>query len=208
MLRDNWRVFMTMKRIFRGLKKEGWVESVRRKAPVDKKGDALPLYTYAAIYFVDSKLKNNMDVFEYGSGYSTLWYASRVGNVVAVENNAIWSKRVLNLVEKNGFTNVELLTVKNTRDEYINSINTTGRKYDLISIDGRNRLSCINVALKHLNSDGIVLFDDTQRVKYQSALSIFKDAGFKRLDFYGLRPLESDMQMTSIYYRDDNVFAI
>ena len=44
--------------------------------PIDKNSNPLPWVTYGFIDFISERLNKSIDVFEYGSGNSTLWYAT------------------------------------------------------------------------------------------------------------------------------------
>lgn len=55
------------------LYKDGWIRSLVECSPVDFKGNALPWLPYSAINLLQERLKEEMIVFEYGSGNSTLW---------------------------------------------------------------------------------------------------------------------------------------
>lgn len=69
----------------RVLREEGWLRSYREGVPVRRSGEPIPWYTYSAIAFLDERLPGDATVFEFGAGYSTLWYAARCSRVVAVE---------------------------------------------------------------------------------------------------------------------------
>ncbi|MDP2056339.1 MAG: hypothetical protein Q8K35_01095, partial [Thiobacillus sp.] len=49
--------------------------------------DEVPWITFRAIDWLDTYLKSDMSVFEYGAGGSTLYLAKRVRNVVSVEHD-------------------------------------------------------------------------------------------------------------------------
>ena len=63
----------------------------------DKDGNPIPWIAYSAIDFIQSRIKSDMSVFEFGSGASTAWWAKRVKEVDAVENDEEW----FNFVQKN-----------------------------------------------------------------------------------------------------------
>ena len=50
--------------------------------------------------YIDIRFKIE-NVFEYGSGNGTIWWASRSEFVRAVEHDASWYKKVLKLLPKN-----------------------------------------------------------------------------------------------------------
>jgi hypothetical protein len=60
------------------LKDDGWFRSCREQASVDANGNPIPWITYPAIEFLVKRINNQLSVFEYGCGNSTLWWASRV----------------------------------------------------------------------------------------------------------------------------------
>ena len=72
------------------LEDKGWVRSRRERLPVDRDGDCLPWYSYSMIAFLSDKVRPDMRVFEYGSGYSTLWWARRVAHVTSCEHDQYW----------------------------------------------------------------------------------------------------------------------
>lgn len=72
----------------------GWTNSVRADAPVDAQGDPIPWLTYPAIRALERIVKPGMKVFEFGTGYSTLWWSHHVAEVVGVEHSAEWVQKV------------------------------------------------------------------------------------------------------------------
>lgn len=50
----------------------GWINSFQNKMPMNKSGAPFPWVTYSFIDYISSRLKLDMDIFEYGSGNSTL----------------------------------------------------------------------------------------------------------------------------------------
>src|SRR4051812_38433389 len=67
----------------RYLEKIGWAESAISGRPVDGNGDPLPWYSYPCSAFLKGRINKRMHVFEFGSGYSTLWWAKRVATVTS-----------------------------------------------------------------------------------------------------------------------------
>jgi hypothetical protein len=49
-----------------GLTDEGWFNSYRKKLPVDRRGNPIPWCTYPFIHFIESRLRPDFRVFEYG----------------------------------------------------------------------------------------------------------------------------------------------
>ena len=53
----------------------------------------------------------------------------------------------------------------------MNAIDEIPGLFDLIVIDGRAREACLDAALSRLSPGGIILFDNTNRRRYRSALA-------------------------------------
>ncbi len=71
---------------------------------------------------------------------------------------------------------------------------------DILVIDGRARIGCLRTNLNKVKKDGIVLFDNSDRVVYQSGIQeILK--GWERIDFYGVTVNEYYFTQTSIFKR-------
>jgi hypothetical protein len=72
------------------LVQNGWFKSFKDKLPVDAEGKPLPWFTYPSILFLNERLTKTMNLFEYGTGNSTLYFASRVQQVISVEHDQRW----------------------------------------------------------------------------------------------------------------------
>src|SRR4051812_42929407 len=75
------------------------------KTPLDLE---LPWFSYAAIDFLQGYLKPCMNVCEYGSGGSTLFFARRTESVFSIEDNPRWFELVSRRLAEQSVANVEL----------------------------------------------------------------------------------------------------
>ena len=64
------------------------------EGPVDANHSPLPFITYPAQALLHQIVQPNFKVFEFGCGHSSLWWASRVEEVVSVEHDTTWIKRI------------------------------------------------------------------------------------------------------------------
>jgi hypothetical protein len=189
-------------------KQVGWFESVRRGRPVDRSGNPLPWYTYAAIYWLDHALVGTETVFEYGCGNSTLWFARHVKCVAAVEHDQAWA----NTLQRSLPVNATLHYVPtdaseasmDTNDAYVCAIAQTGTPYDVIVVDGKARNACCLMAVSHLRQDGLLILDNSDRSAYEPANAFLQTEGFARIDFVGPAPGIVGWSATSVYSRDLN----
>ena len=192
---------------FRGgvLNEIGWMRSRKENAIVDKSGMPIPWYTYPAISFLESKNLTNLRVFEWGSGYSTIYFAKRAGSVVAVEHDSKWYSMIKKNIEK--YRNINYLFRESTK-EYLNAVEEQGVKYSIIVVDGVNRDGCMEKAVESLAKDGILILDDSERKEYDKMKEFLLNKGFKSLDFWGMAASICYLKCTSVFYRDRNVFDI
>ena len=149
----------------------------------------VPWWTFPAIDAVDRWIaarKGNVRVFEYGSGASTVWLARRASRVVSVEHDAGFAKIAGPML---ALPNVELRVIEpvrgaassrapSGRSGYANcdfsadvySIAEGATRYDVVIVDGRARAACLSRAWDCLDAGGLVVFDNSNRRRYQAAL--------------------------------------
>lgn len=181
---------------------DGWFVSYHKDIPIDSSGNYLPWLTYPFIDFITPRLKRNFSLFEYGCGYSTIWYCGNVKNVLAVENNANWASKISNLLPENG----KIFIYENSED-YVNSIDVFD-KFDIIVVDGVERSKCYIKAIDHLYEDGIIIADNSDREDFKESWPILQSRGFKEISFCGLAPSHFVKSQTSILYRNENCLGI
>ncbi len=187
------------------LQETGWIESHVSQTSVDTDGQPIPWYRYAAIDFLDERIDAGHNVFEFGSGNSTLWWARRAKSVTAVEHESAWAAKVRAAAPEN----VTLLEVPlETDGEYCRTPQRAGTKYEIVIIDGRDRVNCALNCLDTLTDDGVIVWDDSHRRRYRSGLDFLAEHGFRRLRFTGLGPIAPNDGETSVLYRPSNCFEI
>lgn len=181
------------------LRHENWFESFG-DLPVGADGEPIPWMPYAFQYFLEPRLAESMRLFEYGSGNSTRWFASYVDEVVAVEHDEAWYNHLSGDIP----SNVELV---HRKESYAQTISEFG-EFDIVVIDGEDRVSAADAALDGLNPTGVIIWDDTNRDQYAEGLQMLRDAGYKDIPFQGMGPVSSALQQTSVFYRSRNCLDI
>jgi hypothetical protein len=63
----------------------GFLQSSKNNLPLNNNNEIIPMYTYPCYEFLNSIDWTDADVFEYGCGYSTLWWSDKKVNYVGVE---------------------------------------------------------------------------------------------------------------------------
>lgn len=183
----------------------GWYRSYKEGKCVDLEGNPIPWITYPAMSFINGKVKKEMEVFEYGSGYSTLWWASKTKKVYSVEHEKKWFEIVKSFMPEN----VELFNIDLEQGGYYScKIREFSRKFDIVVIDGRDRKNCSYNSINALKEDGIIIFDNSDRNEYKEGYEFLNSNNFKRIDFWGIGPLSPYSYCTSVFYRKNNCFGI
>jgi SAM-dependent methyltransferase len=190
--------------------KLGWKKSFIEGFSQDENGAALPWMTYPAIEFLKKNLTKNHQVFEFGCGASTLFFAERVKEVVGLETDARWAEIVgATLVADRGMAQghplqnvkINLMPDGLTNISYENFPKNSGKKFDFIIIDSLKRFECAKNAIDALKPDGRIILDDSERKNYKKIFDFFAEKNFTKQDFFGIAPGQIRIKNTTIFYR-------
>jgi tRNA/tmRNA/rRNA uracil-C5-methylase (TrmA/RlmC/RlmD family) len=100
----------------------------------------LPWYSYSLIDFLQEYLKPNMQIFEFGCGFSTLFYAQKQCKVVAFETRLEWIEKIQSLGKVHNLeNNFEVHQCKT--NELPSSILKQKQIFDVTIIDSYLKLS-------------------------------------------------------------------
>ena len=61
-----------------------------------------PWYTFEALDEISKWDTKDWNIFEYGGGYSTLWWRDKAKNVITIDNNKNWCEK-MNLIHINSY---------------------------------------------------------------------------------------------------------
>lgn len=183
----------------------GWTNSMLTGNVVDRFNKPLPWVTYPFIEFITPRLNKSMHMFEYGSGNSTLFYSDKVASVVSVEHNMSWFEKVKGELP----INAKLFYCELAAGgEYSKFAFSQNEKFDIVVVDGRDRVNCCINGVKALNDQGVLVLDDSEREKYTLGVKFFKDSGFKSVEFWGTAPVINYLKCTTIFYREGNCLGL
>ena len=183
----------------------GWIVSAAQGSPVDPRGRPLPWLTYPMIEFLNERLSTDMHMFEFGGGNSTLYFAGRVSDVTTVEHDPKWAAYLRRRVPDNCTLIVTPLAYGG---DYSRAAKTAGRRFDIVLVDGRDRVNCALSSVETLSDRGVIIFDDFERAQYQSVAERLEDGGFRQISFWGMKPGLIKGSNTALFYRADNVFRL
>jgi hypothetical protein len=183
----------------------GWFKAFDSKSPVDSYGDPIPWVTYSFIDFIEPRLNKQHTVFEFGSGNSTYFYAKYAGIVVSVEHDKHWHDKIVNSKPENS----EMIFCELIRGgDYCHMPGKLKEKFDIIIVDGRDRVNCCRQAVDALSASGVIVLDDSERKHYKPALEFLEKNGFKQLAFTGISPGLFYLKATTVFYKDNNCLGI
>ncbi len=159
------------------------------------KGEPIPWYTYPAIEYLNQFDFSHKSLFEFGSGNSSLYWASRVKTVVSVESDSQWYGQIKERLQDN-----QNIFLREDEKGYVNSLKEQGVKFDIIVIDGQWRRQCANKAVSFLERGGIVILDNSDW--YPNTAADIRGKGFFQINFSGFGPINNYTWTTSIFIRD------
>ncbi len=165
------------------------------KSSIDRNGQPIPWFSYPAIEYLDRLNLSDKSIFEYGSGSSTLFFATRCKRIISVEHNESWFKKI----NESTYNNVSVLYRPN-EDEYIGEIKQYNERFDVIVIDGipSSRYACACLAVDHLAENGFLILDDA--AMYKDVANFLTSFGLVQIDMSGIAPLEDYVQTTSFFF--------
>ena len=185
----------------------GWFKAFDSKSPVDRDGNPIPWVTYSFIDFIKERLNKQHTVFEFGSGNSTYFYAKYAGIVVSVEHDKEWFEKIEKSEAKP--ENSELIFCELVRGgDYCHMPLKLEEKFDIVIVDGRDRVNCCKQAVAALSDNGVVVLDDSERNDYKEGVEFLISKGFKHLLFSGISPGLFYRKSTSVFYKADNCLDI
>jgi len=173
------------------------------KTPLDL---GLPWFAWGAVRFLDIYVQPGMQVFEWGSGGSTLFFARHGCQVFSVEDNADWFDKVMaSSISYDGQRAIELVPYDFQRatdfkkSDYLNTTYDLSAA-DIIVVDGTEgavkvRPNCFERAQSALSS-GIIVVDDSWR--YPEILEATTAKKVHR--FSGTGPCRPGVTSTDIHF--------
>ena len=201
--RDAYNLLVKNERSY--LHRTGWMRSLRSGEPSSADGAPLPWMNLSVVKLLEGRLSKDMSLFEFGSGYSTAFYARHVKDVVSVEYNQEW----IDKIEPALPDNATIVFVPDDVDgAYCRAAADRGGAFDVVVVDGRDRVNCAKQSVHSLSDDGVVILDDSHRERYREAFDFLGARGFKHLSIEGLKVTDFGVFETTIFYRDQNVLGL
>jgi predicted O-methyltransferase YrrM len=160
----------------------------RRASPLDLR---FPWWPYSLVPWLVRALPAGAQAFEFGSGGSTLWLSDHGYAVTSVESDPGWHRLVAQaagpavtvmLIEPGETGTIGTEVEPGFFDEYVHSIDAVpASSLDLVIVDGRCRVACLEAAVSRITSGGLMLLDDSDRPRYAATFDVL--AAWPRFTF-------------------------
>lgn len=155
----------------------------------------IPWMSTEEINLIESFLKPNMTMLEWGSGGSTIKFSQKVSKYYSIEHVKDWytkvNKELVNLKLDNKVNNFliepdyprTLPTKYREFKTYIEYVDQLNIMFDVVLIDGRARAQCAKKVLKYLKDDAVVFIHDFwARPQYHSVLEFYEEVASVKHD--------------------------
>lgn len=173
----------------------GFSRSFEEWDSCDADGSPIPWMTYPSIYYLSQLDFSDANIFEWGCGSSSLFFAKRCRSLISVESNLDWYDHVA----KQQLANQTLLL--KSAEDYAISILDNDEDFDVISVDGDifRRLECAYHSLGKLKPGGLLIIDNSDWLEHTCAF--LRELGYTQIDFAGPGPINNYMWCTSIFFK-------
>jgi len=112
-------------------------------------------------------------ILEFGSGCSTLFFAEFTSNLISVEHSPKWHDLMQQALRQRNLK-VDLRLISHNYYEVCQKFSPN--YFDLIIIDGKYRMACLQAARSIVRPGGVIMLDDSNmREKYEVANEIMFD---------------------------------
>ncbi len=158
----------------------------------DQHGNPIPWYTFPALEYLEELDLSEKTVFEYGSGFSSLYWAKRARSVISVEKDAEWHGKFQDQLLDN-----QQILLRPDREKFVAELDAHGM-FDIIIIDADWRRECAELTRKHLNPGGLVVLDNSDW--YPLAAERLRKDDFLQVDMKGFGPINPYTWCTSFLF--------
>lgn len=134
-----------------------------------------PWIAQGAIRFLERALDVSGEGLEWGSGRSTVWFASRLKRLTSVEHNEAWYQEVSKGLVSSGVTNARLLHVPLDHPEQAETVaqyaplpryvavaqEFPDESLEFALVDGHYRQACVAAVLPKIRPGGLLVIDNS-----------------------------------------------
>jgi predicted O-methyltransferase YrrM len=162
-----------------------------------------PWIVPAAIGWLRRRIRRRWRVLELGGGRSTVWFASRAGEVLAFEDDPVWVGWARERIAARGLTGAEIRELPVER--FVAELERLDDdRFDLVVVDflespEADRVDAVRAARAKVRPGGFLLLDDSDRPAYAGAYELLR--GWRERRFVGVKDGWPEVCETAIFRR-------
>jgi len=120
-----------------------------------------PWLTRDAVRFLDQALMPTDVGLEFGSGRSSIWFASRIRHLTSVEDDPRWVANVTRMIDEQGLSSKIDYRFRRTKEEYVGELSRVAdASIDFCLVDGSHRDECAMGVISKIRSGGLLVIDN------------------------------------------------
>lgn len=169
------------------------------------KDEILPWLPLPLVEFLDVKLNENFNIFEFGAGLSTIWFLSKNQNVFSIDSNKEFIDSLFVGDLRKYKSNI---VIEDNIEAFSDIPFDRPSKFDIIFIDAEQRFECAKNSLSRLSSNGVIILDNSDRLEYKNIFDFYSKNGFREITFTGIGIINNYSWSSTVFYRDENIFQI
>jgi hypothetical protein len=179
----------------------GFISSLEKGYPVDQQGDPVPWMNPNFTRFIARRV-GGLTIFEYGSGYSTAFWARHCEQVRSIEHDSAFYEKSVRLTQK--YSNAQVIL--SDKESYVEKVNQYDP--DVVVIDGLKRRECIKKCSSK-SEDIVLIVDDSSRKGLKKTIKkVTSESDYRKVEFYGPKAGHVNGFETSVLYKNNNVLEI
>ncbi len=118
-----------------------------------------PWIPFSARKAIERFLSSSSIVWEVGSGFSTLWFADRVGRITSIESSKDWFDRLSQIIAAERIKNIDLRFEWHA-ERMADFSEVSDGSLDLLFIDGGPRGMCLQRGFSKVKRGGYIYLDN------------------------------------------------
>lgn len=166
-------------------------------------GRSIPWWSYSCTHFLEQVVPVEASVLEFGGGASTVWWLERGNRVTTLESSPQWIESVRESCASH-IDRLDLMVADFDKPESVSA--AVDGPFDVIVIDNEGpRTPLVAIAIELVSDDGLIILDNADRDDYSQGVLDLEEAGFRRLDFFGLAPISAYASVTALFTKSAQI---
>ena len=161
--------------------------------------EATPWMCDPAVEQLEKLVRPGARILEWGSGGSSIFFAEQGADVICIEHDRSWARLVRSELDRRGLSEPVTVNHIDLTANYVAVVDRLDGRFDLVVVDGRRRVECVDRARNRVAAGGWLVLDDSDRQAY--SLAVEQMVGWHKLVLKGPRPQTKDDPQTTFWQR-------